>query len=168
MPDYIDPADMSLHRSAPTVPVGCTELSRAALEAALAIPVHYRVIDGATVREMTTPEKDANLATWQAMHSLALYNAVNDYGLAHYSERSEFRLKHEYNRAIAEGKTNRAALIKTALDWSEAVIAEYMTRAAAITAASTHDVVLAVSLDFSSFDASDPTVSVVAALQVPD
>ena len=126
----------------------------------------YWIVANNTAREMTTQEKDSNLAQWKLDQRKALVDAVNAYGEAHYDQRTELRLKHEYNRAVTEGLTNRAAHIKTALDWSAALITDWMTRAATTNAATTHDGVFAVSLDFSNNDATDPSVTVTSALQV--
>lgn len=128
----------------------------------------YWVIDGDTVREMTTAEKDAAMPTWQAQHLEGLKAAVNQYGESRYSEVDEMRLKHAYNRAKSEGMTNRAAYCKQVLDWEDALFAEYAARQSQIQGAATHDEVFAVSLDFSSFDATDPLATVVGAKSIAD
>ena len=128
----------------------------------------YWIVEGETVRAMTTQEKDGNLAQWQTARKKALVDAVNAYGEQHYDQRTELRLKHEYNRAVTEGLVNRAAHIKTALDWSAGLITDWMTRSAAVDASIGHAEVVAVSVDFSNNNAADPGVTVTSALQVTE
>lgn len=117
------------------------------------------VVDGGVIRAKTVQELDAELTTWKALRLSALREAVRLYGLSRYDPQTEVRLKHAYNRAIAEGLVNKAAYIRAALDWEDSLSAEYKARFDAIGAAISYAQVMAVSLDFSSFDATDPKVS---------
>ena len=126
----------------------------------------YWVLIGDTLSVMTTAQKDAAISTWQAEKKAELLAAVNAKGSEHYLTDTEMRLKHEYNKAVAAGLTNRAAYIKAALDWSNTLIADWMGRDAVVNAATTHDEVTAISANFDSHDASDPAISVAGAVQV--
>ena len=138
------------------------------IDALAGVDKRYWILDGSTVREMTTAEKNARLSDWKTEHLLALKVAVNEYGESRYSTNDEMRLKHAYNRAKTELLINRAAYCKQVLDWEDSLFSEYGTRVGIISNATTHDAVFAVSLDFSSFDATDPMVSVAGAKSIPN
>jgi len=138
------------------------------LTAVAGIDKKYWVIDGDSVREMTVEEKDANVAVWIAERRGQLVESVNSYGEGHYDFKTEARLKHLYNKAVAEGMTNRAALIDSALQWDAGLIVDWATRDAELKAATTYEEVMAVTLDFSNHDDSDPAVTVGMAWAVND
>lgn len=130
------------------------------------VPLYWWRIDGDAVREATDAEKQADIELHRARVIRALKIAVNEYGAAHYSERDEMRLSARLEEAYREGLTNRAAYIQTAMDWRDEVLATYGQRAAAVMAATTIGALDAVSLDFSSHDASDPHVDLTTALGI--
>ena len=132
------------------------------------VPANERVIVGEVLREMTTAEKDANVAVYIAACKARLRDAVNQYGEEHYPNDVEFRLYFRINEAARKGLTNRETHIQTAISWSDTVIAEWVGRNIALSAATTYAEAMAVSLDFSSFDASDPGVTVSSALAITD
>jgi len=130
----------------------------------------YWVVDGDTVREMTIAEKDAAVATWQVEQVRALVTAIESYAAQWYPPEQLLQLRTEHARAVAEGKTNRAGYFAPWVAFSDLVLAEYKTRRDAVMAATTHDAVYAVSLDFSALDVQAPAVkaSIADGLGVPD
>lgn len=133
------------------------------LSAVAGLPVEQWVVEGDTVRPATDAER---LPALKAVRAAALADAVRAYAQARYPDREELRWR--WRQAVDAGLTNRAAYIAQALTWGDAVLVEYGQRAAALAAAATVAEVAAISTDFGALDASDPGVTVLAALQVLD
>ncbi len=157
-PDY--PSETWLSETLPGV-----ESAINALDAS-GVPDYWRKVDGDTVREWTDAEKLTDIATHKQRKFGELVGAVNVYGIEHYSEVDEMRLSVRLEEAHRLGLTNRAAYITTAMTWRDSVLSEYGARAATIFAATTIEAIEAVSMDFSSFDVSDPGVTLTVALGI--
>ena len=117
----------------------------------------YWVIEGDTVRAMTTAEKDAEIATWKYEHAMALMQSLIAYGNSKMPETVRIAMHDEYNSARIENRVSAAAYLKPWVDFDKLVTDEYKSRRDTILSATTHDAVFAVSLDFSNLDVSVPS-----------
>ena len=75
---------------------------------------------------------------------------------------------HREAKEAVPPKLNRAAYIAQVFSWRDSVLGHYAQKAGELNAASTHAGLMAVAWDFAQFDASDPRVTVICALSVPD
>lgn len=170
MADFVDTDTMTIltSRSDPDYPPPRYLPRAAAVAVEGTVDPKFWVVDGAAIREMTTPEKDALVEQWRRERKAELFAAVNAYGESHYDNATEQRIKTERIEARLDGLTNRQAYLDQAVNWYRTLVLDYATRNAALNAAATFAEVMAVSLDFSNHDASDPDVSVLAAMAIPD
>lgn len=176
MPDYIaiGPASAAPHvrlrsHNATSLPPGDWLQVDDQFAAADAIPARWLVVEAEGVREATTSERNAQVDAYRAERLAALRHEVNAYGQARgYDTATELRLKDLHARAVADGLTNRATLIASVLTWQASLLGHYMTKVAALEAATTVAGCDAVTWDFDQFTASDPAVTVTDALKVGD
>lgn len=122
----------------------------------------YWIIKGDTVRVMTPAEKNepAALKRWRSEQRQLLSDARDDYLDTWYSLNDFLALRVEQVRALAEGKTNRAAYFRPWILFHDAILGEYKTRRKAIRNAANHNAIFAVSLDFSPLDAQAPATKI--------
>jgi hypothetical protein len=125
------------------------------------------------LEEMTQTEKDVVDASEFPGNVVAKIEQasaeVRAYIIARYDEDTQSSLSFLYERAIATGKTNRAAHIAPAIDWVfESVLTYFYARKAAMAATTTQAELDAESWDYSTYDASDPVVTIESALAITD
>jgi len=146
----------------------------AALEAAETPSKYWKVSgDGLDIEEKTQAEKDAQDAAdfpgVMAAKAGQMSIEVQAYIFARYDENTQMSLGFLYKRAVETGKTNRAAHIAPAIDWVlETVLTYFYARKAAICATTNQTGLDAESWDFSTYDASDPEVTIESALAITD
>lgn len=115
-----------------------------------AVDSKYWVTDNGSIREMTTAEKDANVATWIADHLTALIDEMVRVGTAYASETTQDWIRVEHLKATLEGRTAAVAYLQPAIDYDKAISDHYKEKRDTILAATTHDAVYAVTWDFES------------------
>lgn len=150
----------------PAFPVADYVINPASLAALVSgnIPKRYWKDVGSDVVEMTPTEKTAIdtgplLVTVRQEHRRDLFDSAASYLEGRY--RADVR--GILLSLMVQGQGTfpaRQAHIKTYLDWLETLMAEVVVRRNAINSAASVPVVLAVSLDFSLFDGTDPGVNV--------
>ena len=150
------------------------DVERDALIAAGVPTKHWKAnADDTSVAEMTQAEKDVVDAAAVPGNMVAKIEQasaeVRAYIIARYDEDTQSSLAFLYERAIALGKTNRAAHIAPAIDWVfESVLTYFYARKSAMAATTTQAELDAESWDYSTFDASDPLVTIESALAITD
>ena len=127
----------------------------------------FWVTDGSIVRVMTGAEVEANLDRWKQEHIGALVQAAYEWGEAYTPQQQQTLIKTEYARALAEERTNAAAVLQPAMTFSDDLTNDYRSRYEAVKKATTSDEVFGVSLDFSTIP-HPPYVSVSEAVGTPD
>lgn len=120
----------------------------------------YRAARRAVVDAVIVAEQ---LAQVKAGRLVRLKRACKEYIEARYSD----ALQRDMAMLLHDASEARAALITQARDWILSVAQERYVRREALSVATSREEVDAVSLDFSSFDVSDPGVNLVAILAVP-
>lgn len=126
------------------------------LSAVQGVDKKYWVVDGDSIRQMTTVEKDANIDLWKAEHQKTLLRALLGYGESKIPSAQLSALRDEYLVAKIENRTTAVAYLKPWVDFDVLVTTEYKNRRGSIATATTHDQVYAVSVDFSNLDISTP------------
>jgi hypothetical protein len=131
------------------------------------VPVERWVIEGDTVRAMTTAEADAALLVTKAVQKgielerqLVLLMAVR------YAPHRQELLILLYNEALAKNWINRASYIKAGLDWMFQCLDLFYVKEAELTVCTTLTQVEAVTWSFAGLIASDPEVTVKGALDL--
>lgn len=125
-----------------------------------------------TVEEMTQGEKDAIDATILATAKTSKIanlrgSAVNYLGTRYDAQDREF-FHTLYIAAVGSGKTNRRAYLDSWFAWMDAAVTEVKNKIVAVNAASTVAAVEAVTLDGATLTASDPDITIGAALAITD
>jgi hypothetical protein len=116
--------------------------------------------------EYTPPDDDALKAV-----KVGIIEAdFNDFIAAHYSDNIRDAMAMLYAKAENEGKTNRAAYVKPALDWVEDALEEFSNKVVAIMSAADTTAINAVTWDFATWETTtnDPAISLPSALVITD
>jgi hypothetical protein len=155
----------------PDFPTASWLINPAGLAALLAgsVPTRYwKLISGDTdVGEMTALEKavvDSDptlLAAAKTAMIDRLVTAAITYTESRYSpdERARFALLFNQDRTLVALPSARKIALFAQFDWEQSVYAEMSSRATTVNAALTIPAVLAVSTDFTSFNATDPNTT---------
>jgi len=165
MADFVNPSTLEVVASVNDMPAPWQVCTRAQVEAALAIPREFRTWDGSAIVEMSAAEKFPLI---KAARIRALVAEVNRVGGINYPPETEARLRCMREEAYRRGLANRAAYIETGFAWQDTMLAVYIQRRALLAAAGDLAALDAVSLDLSSFEPTDPAVSVTSALMMGD
>lgn len=130
-------------------------------------------VGGDDLEEMSAGEKATTdggplLLTTRTELLEAIVAAVTNYLNVRYPQevRNILHALFTHARSGAPVLTNRAAHIELYLTWFESVLAEATVRRNTVNSAADIPAVLAVSLDFTSFDASDPGVDIFSAMSI--
>jgi hypothetical protein len=167
--------DVLESQNTPDFPTSDWVINPASLAALIAgsVPKRYWKVDPGPpedVIEMTAPEKVAVdtgplLTTVRQEHRAALFNAARAYIESRYTS----EIRDAFLTLMVQGQgtfPTRQALIKTQLDWLETVYAEVKVRRDTVNAAIDIPAVLAVSLDFTSFNGTDPAITIFDVLDI--
>lgn len=126
------------------------------LSAVNGIDKEFWVVDGDTVREMSTAEKDADVANWKAKRKQELLQSLLGFGNAVIPSQLLTALRDEWLAAKIDNNVTVVNYLQPWIDFDNTLTAEYKVRRDAIDAATTYAQVFAVSVDFSSYTASIP------------
>jgi len=99
-----------------------------------------------------------------------LGNQVTEYHSIHYDQPQRESFVMYYQTAIQDGLVNRAAFVRTVMDWTSALQLHYVACAGQVLAAQDEAGVDAVSIDLASWEMThpDPRVTIPAVLSIPD
>jgi hypothetical protein len=132
-----------------------------ALEAAGIPSSRWAINPDDSVREMTAAEQDGAFLTEEKMRRVGEVRiAFTDYVASKYDVSSQVTLNALWNEAGKKNWNNRNNKVQQIMTWLDAVLTEFYARKNAIIAASTIAAAKAVSADFSTFDATVPSVTV--------
>jgi hypothetical protein len=139
------------------------------LSAVSGVPVSsWRVVGGNVVNDPVLPDLD----DYKNSKLAVLESEVSSFLDDHYDANAQLSLLSMHSNATGKGasKANRKSHVESALDWVEAVLSEYATKAGQVMVAVDHAGVDAIVFDWSTWLSSnpDPGVTIASALAIGD
>jgi len=108
------------------------------------------------------------LAPMRDRKKLYLYNRALAFSLGRYAQGRRDAFHMLLTECLLDNLTNRAAYIRTLLDWLKLIVAHQIQAETEVDAATTRETIKNVAIDFDALRASDPGVTIEGALAIPN